>query len=307
ILDEEKWVLREVFEEYVMATGKKEIFDFSSFVEDHLQFLSKLDLFSTFKTKDLQLILSNLKSYNFQDQEYLTKEGEEGDQMFILLKGNVNVFKYNQEKNKDEKVAILGPGDVFGERTLLLGEPRSATIITEREGSILTMAQEDFKKLLKKSNTFKDKIQKMVDESFKFYGLLKSVPLFKEIPEEKLKMLAPKIKYKEFGEGDYIFRQGDKGDSFYILKEGKVEILTESDEGQTKSILATLGAGEFFGEIALFKDITRTASVKAIRKTIALSIEKMDFSHVFSEKRTLERVSSRRLKEMDFSVTKKEN
>jgi CRP-like cAMP-binding protein len=307
ILDGEAWVFREVFEEYVLSEGKKDIFDFSSLVENHLHFLSKLNLFSNFNESELQLILTNLKSYNFKENEILTKEGEGGDQMFILLEGNVNVFKFNESKEKNENVAILGPGDVFGERTLLLGEPRSATIMTKGEGSILIMAQAEFEKLLTQSQSFKKKIKKMVDENFKFYGLLKSVPLFKEIPDEKLKLLAPKIKYKIFEEGDYIFKQGDYGDSFYILKEGKVEILTESQNGQTKNILATLGAGEFFGEIALFKDITRTASVKSIKKTVALSIEKGDFSNVFSEKRTLERVSSRRLKEMSYSITKKES
>ena len=307
ILDEEKWVFREVFEEYILSGNKKEFFDFSSFVEDHIQFLSKLDLFSTFSEKDLQLILTNLKSYSFNDGETLTIESEDGDQMFILLEGNVSVYKFNEKKQKDDKVAILGPGDIFGERTLFLGEPRSASIITEGEGNLLIMAKDEFKKLLKVSKPFKDKIQKMVDESFKFFDLIKSVPLFKDVSEENLKLLAPKIKFEEFEEGDFIFKEGNIGKSFYIIKEGKVEIFTSNNENKTKNILAELGPGEFFGEIALFKEITRTASVQALSKSIALSIDKDDFKSVFSEKKTLERVSSRRLKEMNYSVNKKDN
>ncbi len=307
ILDEEKWVFREVFEEYVLSTNKKEVFDFSLFVENHIQFLSKLDLFSTFNDKDLQLILTNLKSYNFTTGKVLTKENEGGDQMFILLEGNVSVYKFNEKKQKDEKVAILGPGDIFGERTLFLGEPRSATIITEGEGNLLIMAKDEFKKLLKTSKPFEEKIQKMVDESFKFFDLIRSVPLFKDVSEDNLKLLAPKIKFETFEVGDFIFKEGNIGDSFYIIKEGKVEIFTGNEKDQTKNVLASLGPGEFFGEIALFREIERTASVVALKKSIGLSIAKEDFKSVFSEKKALERVSSRRLKEMNYSVNKKDS
>jgi len=305
ILDEEKWVFREVFEEYVLSNDKREIFDFSSFVEDHLQFLSKLDLFSSFNKKDLQLILTTLKSYHFKDMETLTKENEDGNQMFILLKGHVSVYKFNPKNKKDEKIAILGPGDIFGERTLFLQEPRSATIITKGEGNLLIMDKDEFNKLLKESKPFKEKIQKMVEESFKFFDLIKSVPLFKDVSEKDLKLLAPKIKFETFEIGEFIFKEGKIGNTFYIIKEGKVEIFTGSEENQTKNILAELGPGEFFGEIALFREIKRTASVKAIKTSIGLSIDKEDFKSVFSEKRALERVSSRRLKEMNYSVNKK--
>ena len=98
----------------------------------------------------------------------------------------------------------------------------------------------------------------MVEESFKFFDLLKSVPLFKEVSEENLKLLAPKIKFETFKIGEFIFKEGNIGNSFYIIKEGKVEIFTEDLENKTKNVLAELGAGEFFGEIALFREIKRT-------------------------------------------------
>ena len=119
--------------------------------------------------------------------------------------------------------------------------------------------------------------------------------------------MAPKIKFETFEVNDFIFKEGNIGNSFYILKEGKVEIFTGTDDNQTKNILANLGPGEFFGEIALFREIKRTASVKALKKSISLSIAKEDFKSVFSEKKALERVSSRRLKEMNYSVNKKDN
>ena len=48
---------------------------------------------------------SDLKSYHFKNGETLTKENEGGDQMFILLEGNASVYKFNEEKQKDEKLA----------------------------------------------------------------------------------------------------------------------------------------------------------------------------------------------------------
>ena len=137
-------------------------------MEDHLQFLSKLDLFSSFNEKDLKLILANLKSYNFKDSEVLTKESEMGDQMFILLKGHVSVYKFNTKKKIDEKVAILGPGDVFGERTLFLGEPRSATIKTEGVGTFSSWQKKSSMIYLKNQISLKIKFKRWLKRASNF-------------------------------------------------------------------------------------------------------------------------------------------
>ena len=63
--------------------------------------------------------------------------------------------------------------------------------------------------------------------------------------------------------GDYIFHRGEPGINFYIIERGEVEVLRPDDEEQSTEILAVLGPGDFFGEMALFDDQPRNASIRA--------------------------------------------
>ncbi|MGH7792287.1 MAG: FAD-dependent oxidoreductase [Thermodesulfobacteriota bacterium] len=63
--------------------------------------------------------------------------------------------------------------------------------------------------------------------------------------------------------GDYIFHQGEPGINFYIIERGEVEVVRPDDEEQSTEVLAVLGPGDFFGEMALFDDQPRNASIRA--------------------------------------------
>ena len=80
---------------------------------------------------------------------------------------------------------------------------------------------------------------------------------------------------KEYETGDVIFRQGDTGNCMYVIQSGEVEALAESDGKELK--LRTMGANEFFGEMALFEQAQRTATIRATKPTRLLTIDKKNF------------------------------
>jgi NADH:ubiquinone reductase (H+-translocating) len=84
------------------------------------------------------------------------------------------------------------------------------------------------------------------------------------------------IQTQHFEPGDFIFRQGDLGNSVYVIEEGECEILREQEGVQRP--LATLGRGEYFGEMALLSDGTRNATVCARSSMNVLIIPKRDFN-----------------------------
>lgn len=63
--------------------------------------------------------------------------------------------------------------------------------------------------------------------------------------------------------GDYIFMQGDPGTNFYVIETGEVEVLRSGEEGKSPTVLAVLGPGDFFGEMALIDDRPRNATIRA--------------------------------------------
>ncbi|HEX3524247.1 MAG TPA: FAD-dependent oxidoreductase [Stellaceae bacterium] len=84
------------------------------------------------------------------------------------------------------------------------------------------------------------------------------------------------IRNQHFEPGDVIFRQGDLGDSVYIVEEGECEVLCQRNGAQ--ELLATLASGTYFGEMALLSDRTRSATLRARTAMEVLIIPKADFN-----------------------------
>ena len=79
---------------------------------------------------------------------------------------------------------------------------------------------------------------------------LSESPIFEDIPEEKRAEIARVVKKKVVPTHTIIFQQGDPGDSFYIIRSGKVRVFKKDEEG-FETDLTELGPGDSFGEVAL--------------------------------------------------------
>jgi CRP-like cAMP-binding protein len=86
---------------------------------------------------------------------------------------------------------------------------------------------------------------------------LRAIPLFAELPKREFELLTRNSDLVEVPAGATLIREGDRGYEFFAIAEGEVEI----SQGGTP--IATEGAGDVFGELALLHDIPRTATVKA--------------------------------------------
>lgn len=97
-----------------------------------------------------------------------------------------------------------------------------------------------------------------------------------------------KVDRAHFEPGEAIVSEGELGDRFYIVEKGRVEVVRAGGGAPTR--LATLGAGEYFGEVALLRDLARTATVRALEPTDVVSIGRGDFA-AFSQNLGLLRAS----------------
>jgi MFS family permease len=95
---------------------------------------------------------------------------------------------------------------------------------------------------------------------------LRAVPMLALLPEAVLERLAAGSEQARVHAGETVFREGDPGDRFYVVEEGEVEIAGK-----------TFGPGESFGEIALLRDMPRTATVTARGDVILRAIQRDDF------------------------------
>jgi NADH dehydrogenase len=84
------------------------------------------------------------------------------------------------------------------------------------------------------------------------------------------------IRQQHFEPGDNIFRQCDLGDSVYVIEKGECQVFREQKDQQ--ELIATLGCGQYFGEMALLSETTRNATIRACTATDVLIIPKAEFS-----------------------------
>ncbi len=90
---------------------------------------------------------------------------------------------------------------------------------------------------------------------------------------------------REYKDGELIVRQGEKGDCMFEILDGQVEVL---GEGEIKEFrLAVLGKGDFFGEMAIFDQEVRSATVRALGRVRALTIDKRTLLRRITEDPTL--------------------
>lgn len=78
-----------------------------------------------------------------------------------------------------------------------------------------------------------------------------------------------------FEAGEVIFQQGEVGERMYVVQEGQVEVIVEQDGREVR--LAVLGEGDFFGEMAIFEREVRSATVRALTRVRAITVDKKGF------------------------------
>ena len=105
--------------------------------------------------------------------------------------------------------------------------------------------------------------------------LLRRIPLFANIDTSRLKLLAFTSERLTFNAGAILFREGDRGDSAYLILEGKVDVSVGSPNGDV--VVAHLGANNIVGEMALLCEMPRTATITAAEPLDTLKIKKDQF------------------------------
>ena len=102
-------------------------------------------------------------------------------------------------------------------------------------------------------------------------ALLRRVSLFAPVEAKSLELIAQQLIRLEVGVGEQIIHEGEEGDRFYIVESGQMAATFRGE------LLSVLSAGDPFGEIALLRDVPRTATVTAQEATVLLALERADF------------------------------
>jgi CRP-like cAMP-binding protein/Zn-dependent protease len=199
------------------------------------------------------------------------RQGERATAFYVIRRGTLTVEEEDPDTGEATVLSTLVRGESFGELGLLGVAPRSTSVRALSEAELFEIDKGTFDRLLADSihaPEFALTLQSMAE--------LRLIRAFTSLNTAQLSRLLEVGEWFTAGHGERIVEQGDVGDAFYAIRSGRADVLKD---GRT---VATLGAGDHFGEVALLRDMPRTASVVASSPLRAFRLEREGFDEVIA-------------------------
>jgi len=209
--------------------------------------LRKVPFLTELDDRVLVKISDALTTVTFPEGERIINKGDVGEVFYILREGNVKVHDigFGDSRYVDQ---VLGPGDWFGERALLTGEPRAANCSAMTYCATLCLSRDTFEKTL-------GPLQELIDHAMK-KRVLQGVPIFalSQFQPYEMVRLADLLTEVDFPKGEKLAEEGQPiKQNLYIIRKGRVTV--SNDNG----MISTLTQGDYFGENTLAVDEGRVS------------------------------------------------
>ncbi len=182
----------------------------------------------------------------------------------------------------DEPTAALDKGSTDIVMDLLVAHKNQG-------GTILVVTHDE--KILGRADRIISMADKQIksnvtNETFRICMFLRNCPVFDTLHPEELANVAVKLVPEHYPAGATVIRQDDEGDKFYVISQGKADVL--KDEGTGLVRVAVLARGESFGEVALLEDQPRNATVRAIDDLEVYTLDKRSFREAIASTSSFE-------------------
>ena len=176
--------------------------------------------------------------------DVIIRQFDEGDFFYIVAGGRFDATK-NGEAGAVKSYEANG---YFGELALLRNAPRAATVTCVEAGTLWALDRATFRATL---------LGHRIRES------AQGIPFLSHLSAETLDQLADAMFEVRCQEGDQVIRQGEPGDNYYLIEEGRFEALVKMADG-TEPVVKSYEEGEAFGERALMNNVPRAATVRCV-------------------------------------------
>ncbi len=128
----------------------------------NVELLRQLDFFSSLQNAELDTLAKSCRTLMFGPGEYIVRTGEEDRKMFVIAAGRVRIASRHNLPDQSNTVAHLGPGDFFGEMSLMTGAARSADVIAETEAHVLVLTRDSIAPLLERHPELVERISQVL-------------------------------------------------------------------------------------------------------------------------------------------------
>jgi len=259
-------VLKEQEEEIERSIRKMKVRPVDELLFPPADLISKVPCFEELSEKDITSLTSKLTALSFLPGEIIVKEGDHGDSLFVIGRGQVDVVTVD-ESGKEIFLAKLKAGLFFGEVALLHPQPRTATVKAATPATLLELRRVNLMPYLEELPHLKAALE----EAYKKRVLntqLSHVHAFAKLENEDREAIAAKMEYSQIKSGQPVTNAVDR---LYLIKEGTADVIKEGQR------ISTLTRGTHFGEEALLgtKPTGERIVATADMEVYSLSYEKL--------------------------------
>jgi len=229
-------------------------------------------IFNNLEKKDINIVIDAMQEKILhQPNEYVIRQGEQGDCLYVVEHGELDCFKKFSMDTEPKYLKTYSSGESFGELALLYNAPRAASIRSKTSCVLWSLDRETFNNIVKQANAGKMN---------KYMSFLKSVEILCTLDEYELSQICDSLKICSYKKNDYVMREGEAGDIFYIIEEGTASAFKIAEIGKAPVEVKKYEKGDYFGELALLEGAPRKASILATSDLQLLSLDRISFKRL---------------------------
>lgn len=234
------------------------------------QLIRHADIFAGFDEEGVQLTLSVARPWVGRAGVTIAHQGREADVFYLIEFGEVGIF------HEGVQVGTLRPGGYFGTMALLDSGPYQFTYRALTKVTALAVDRDKFDPLLRADTTLANQVSSGAQER----QLLREMPLFSSLSPQELAAIDKRLKHKNIAAGEIVVQQGDPRSHLFIVANGLVDVITHDENTGEDAVIGQLGAGEHFGEYALFADTPYQTTYRAAQDTELLLLDEAKFDEL---------------------------
>ena len=231
-------------------------------------------IFSVWNEKEILEFVDIFFEVHVKKGETIFNEGTKGDQLYVIETGSVNVYKQSVLD-----LSISGCGMSFGDIALLYDTPRNVTVRAKENCKLWAIYSNDYRGMSRLNK------EKIANTKINFLNKVKigNHILGDVLEAPEIYNIALATRTVSFTSGNIITKEGDKGDTFYIIKRGSVDVYNKACGDDP---IITMVPGQFFGEKALvYEKGVRTATCIANSDVVeCFFLSRLDFSKMLGDK-----------------------
>jgi CRP-like cAMP-binding protein/Zn-dependent protease len=204
--------------------------------------------------------------------EPVFRQGDRPDAFYVVRSGTVRIEDEDPDTGDTRVLRTMGRGESFGELALLGAQRRQATVRAIDDVELFEVDKGTFDRLLAEDMRAPD-----FGHTMQALAELRELPIFHGLDSEQLTLILEHGTWITVSPGDELIRQGDPGDRFYVIASGRAEVIRDGD------VVDSVSKGMYAGEVALLRDVPRTATVRATTSMRVFALDREGFELVVAD------------------------